>query len=180
MSKRPKPLPPYELCNFYLNYNSSTGDLTRTIDTANGKYKKGAIAGGPHGKPEEQYWRVWVNGQECRGNRIAWLLHHGKDPGTNFVVDHIDGNRLDNSIKNLRLATLEENNRNRKKGINNTSGFKGVYETRLKNLPYCARININGIDKYLGAFKTKDEAALAYKEASIKYHREFRREEDLA
>tara|TARA_R100000329_G_scaffold107285_1_gene88046 strand:- start:86 stop:643 length:558 start_codon:yes stop_codon:yes gene_type:complete len=180
MTKKPRPLPPFDLCNFYFKYDPSSGLITRAIDMANGKYKKGDIAGGPHGKPGEQYWRVWVNGQEIRGNRLAWLLHHGKDPGPEFVVDHINGNRLDNSIKNLRLATIAENNRNRRIGENNTSGFKGVYMTRLENKPYCARINVNGIDKYLGAFKTKEEAALAYAEASNQYHGEFRRVEDLA
>ena len=180
MSKKPKFLPPLDLCKLYIKYDPLTGEFTRAIDTANGKYKKGDTAGGPHGKAGEQYWRVWVNSQEIRGNRLAWLLHYGKDPSPNFVVDHINGNKLDNRIENLRLATEEENNKNRKKGINNKTGFKGVYETRSESLPYCARINVNGIDRYLGGFKTKEEAALSYGEASKKYHGEFRRVEDLA
>jgi hypothetical protein len=180
MTKKPKPCPPFELVNQYISYDPTTGELRRKIDSANGKYKKGELAGGPHGKPGEQYWRVWINGQAIRGNRLAWLLHYKEDPGIDRLVDHRDGNKLDNRIENLRLATEEQNNKNRKKGINNKTGFKGVYETRSETLPYCARINVNGIDKYLGAFKTKEEAALAYAEASKKYHGEFRRVEDLA
>tara|TARA_R100000655_G_C2916658_1_gene181531 strand:+ start:107 stop:664 length:558 start_codon:yes stop_codon:yes gene_type:complete len=180
MGKRPKPLPSLELCNSLFKYDPCSGLIERKIDTCNGKYKKGDIAGGPHGEAGKQYWRVWVKKQGIRAHRLAWLLHYGEDPGTDFVVDHINGNRFDNSINNLRLATIAENNRNRTIGANNTSGFKGVYMTRLKNKPYCARINVDGVDKYLGAFKTKGDAALAYEKASIEYHKEFRRVEDLA
>ena len=105
-------------------------------------------------------------------------MHYGEDPGPDFLVDHINGNSLDNRIENLRLATDRENSKNRKRGSNNTTGFKGV--TKNKDGSFDARIYIDEEHKYLGSFKTIKLAANAYKEASIKYHGEWGRDNDLA
>ena len=58
-------------------------------------------------------------------HRFIWYLHNGV-PEDKYLVDHIDRNRLNDSLSNLRLATKKENARNRSKQKNNTSGFRGV------------------------------------------------------
>lgn len=85
-------------------------------------------------------------------------------------IDHINGNTLDNRKGNLRKVTRSQNEWNRKKQSNNTSGYKGVIFSRDR---YVARIKVLKKVYYLGAFKDKKEAALAYNYAALKYHGEF-------
>lgn len=86
-----------------------------------------------------------------------------------LVVDHINGNPLDNRKANLRVCTQKENSRNRKAYSTNKSGFKGVsYDKRLS--AYRATITIHGKQKYLGRYKCPIAAAMAYNEAAQKYH----------
>jgi len=85
-------------------------------------------------------------------------------------VDHINGNGLDNRRSNLRIATSQQNNRNRKICNLNTSGFKGV---RLDRNKWRADIRIDGKRKNLGRFVNPEAAAAAYDEAARKYFGEF-------
>lgn len=82
-----------------------------------------------------------------------------------IIVDHINGDSLDNRRINLRIATNAENLRNRGKNKNNTSGFKGViYDKKAKN--WRASIMKNGKTYHLGGYNTKIEAAIVYNEAA--------------
>lgn len=93
-----------------------------------------------------------------------------------MYTDHINGDRLDNRRSNLRACTNAENGMNRGKQCNNTSGFKGVYFKSDGNWQaWQARINSNGKRIILGYFKTPEEAAIAYNEASLRVHGEFAR-----
>lgn len=72
-------------------------------------------------------------------HRFIWYLHNGV-PEDKYLVDHIDRNRLNDRLENLRLATKAENAKNRSKQSNNTSGFRGVtfekYFDEQKNKNY--------------------------------------------
>jgi len=85
------------------------------------------------------------------------------------MVDHINGNPLDNRKDNLRVCTHQENCMNRGKQKNNMSGYKGVsYRKKGKDMineyqkPWIASISFNGKNILFDYYKTKEEAALAY------------------
>lgn len=93
---------------------------------------------------------------------------HGK------MIDHIDGNKLDNRRKNLRFATASENQFNTGIRKTNTSGCKGVSWNHRQS-KWIANIRSDGKKIYLGSFSDKYEAAAAYESAAQKYHGEFAR-----
>jgi len=106
-----------------------------------------------------------------------WKLHRIlmdclEDDVTDKVVDHINGNKLNNTKYNLRLCTQVQNNRNMRLSKNNTSGVSGVY--LLQSGKWSARISYNGKKFSLGSFSTFEEAVIVRKEAENKYFGEFR------
>lgn len=86
-------------------------------------------------------------------------------------VDHVNGDKLDNRRANLRIATHKQNMANRKKQVNNRSGFKGVQRNGKKG--WMARLKTGGISYYLGTFKTPEDAATAYNFKAIEIFGEF-------
>jgi hypothetical protein len=75
-------------------------------------------------------------------------------------VDHINNDKLDNNIANLRWVTLQENQMNRKLSSNNTSNYKGVTFHKQRN-KWVAQIMINGKNKNLGYFDNIEDAVNA-------------------
>lgn len=85
-------------------------------------------------------------------------------------VDHINGNPLDNRRKNLRLCSHAENTRNTK--IHNRTGFKGV---QPNGKGWTAKIKTLGKTKYIGFYRTPEEAAKAYDQKAVELFGEFAR-----
>lgn len=123
--------------------------------------------------------RWYVNGgylSSLPGNkRFHRLLLDAQDGD---IVDHINGDPLDNRASNLRICSHSENMRNRKTHRNNSLGVKGVYAERhhvTKVLRYVAQIRVDGKKVVLGRFKSVDAASRAYKVAAQKLHGDFAR-----
>jgi hypothetical protein len=88
------------------------------------------------------------------------------------IVDHIDGNTLNNCRSNLRLATAAENQRNRRLSKRNTTGYKGVSYVDAYD-KWTASIKTSGRLIHLGTFATAEQAFEARNEAALLYHGEF-------
>jgi hypothetical protein len=113
----------------------------------------------------EGYRSLMIDGKQYKVHRVIFYMHYGYFPKE---VDHINGNRIDNRIENLRGCTRSENMRN-KIGTSKT-GFKGVYNNHKG---FMATIKVNGKKIYLGTFKFAEEASGAYDKAAKQYFGEF-------
>lgn len=110
-----------------------------------------------------------ILGQAYKAHRVAWAVHYGAWP-VNFI-DHINGNRTDNRIGNLRDVTKAENARNQRLHSTNTSGVAGVSFKSDRNV-WRARISIDGNMRTIGTFASFEDAVNARKaaEAALGYH----------
>jgi hypothetical protein len=99
-----------------------------------------------------------VNGvkKKIMAHRLHWFMVYGKIP---TIIDHINRDRSDNRIENLREVDWSESNRNKKSW--GASNYKGVVY-REKQKKWVANCTINGKRKYLGSFKSEEDAAKAY------------------
>jgi hypothetical protein len=116
------------------------------------------------------YGRVCFEAKQYRAHRIAWALYYGEQAPEQ--IDHVNGNRLDNRIANLRAATNAENCRNAKKGKNNRSGFVGVTFHKAAR-KWAAGIMYNRKHIYLGLYEDIQDAVNARKQAEVVYFGEF-------
>jgi hypothetical protein len=154
-----------EFIKSVLNYNPETGVFTWKVNKSK-RSKIGHIAGWK----DNGYIRIELNGKTYRAHRLAWLYVNGEFPSN--LIDHIDGNRSNNKISNLRKATYLENSQNYKTPKTNKSGVKNVswYKTMKK---WVVTLGINGKKKTIGYFDDLELAELVAIEARDKYHMEF-------
>jgi hypothetical protein len=144
-------------------YDPDSGVFTRRISTGrHDRHKAGKVAG-----TKGIYWHMHVDGKRFVGHRLAWMYVYGEPPKED--LDHINQNKLDNRIENLREATRRQNMQNVTLHKHNSSGFKGVawHSLRKKWRAYI----FNGYKQtHLGLFETLDQAVQARKAAESQYH----------
>ena len=137
----------------YIAYSeeSSTGLINKVDRTHHSK--KGKECGY---KNKAGYYQTRFRNKLYSNHRIIYFLNTGIDPEEK-TVDHEDGNSLNNKISNLRLATLSQNQDNRKKQKNNKSGVTGVFFRKSRQTwePFIVK---GDRQLSLGGFKNKDEA----------------------
>ena len=104
-----------------------------------------------------------------RLHRYILNLHNQSKP----IIDHINNYRNDNRKENLRIATQQTNQINRKANINNKLGIKGVEIYKYNKNKFVARIMVNNKNIHLGIFNTIEKAKKAREEAEKKYFGEF-------
>lgn len=142
-----------------ITYNQETGEFL----TPSGKLKSIYF-------DSKGYAFVSVKGKKLLAHRLAWALTHGECP--KMHIDHIDGNKANNRISNLRICTHNQNQHNQGIRKTNKSGFKGVSWMKSVN-KWQAQICSNSKVKHLGFYSSPEDAAKAYDLAAIEIHGEF-------
>ena len=164
----PKPLPPLAVLREMFRYDPDTGAIWNLVSRTrrrSGERAESVDAAG--------YFTVSVRGAVLKAARVAWYLHYGKEP-TAFV-DHIDGNKQNNRILNLRDATHILNTYNRAVASHSKSRIKGVHRRKDNGL-WRAYISANGKRVSLGQYKTKTDAADALRKQRNNFHGEYSRD----
>ena len=144
-----------------LKYDSTAGALTWKKQS--GRAPAGAPAGS---KTSNGYLSVTVLGKRYLAHRLAWELSYGTPAPA--LIDHVNGDKLDNKISNLRELGKSGNAQNQKKAMaNNALGVLGVCKHKGK---FQASIEVDGKSKYLGLFTTVEKASAAYQAAKLSLH----------
>ena len=137
-----------------LIYNQDTGELLWRVPVK--RAKAGSKAGC---RTTNGYSRIELDGRRYLAHRVAWLMSFGQWPAKN--IDHINGDRMDNRLCNLRDVDTRTNNRNRTVlNSNNRSGYPGVrQDPRNPRKPrWHARLNQKEGGIWVGTFDTPEEA----------------------
>ncbi|WNL63276.1 homing endonuclease [Citrobacter phage Tr1] len=145
------------------NFEYQDGQLVRK--KTSGGQRKGTVAGSKH---HTGYWIVRVGGKMCQRSHVIWALHYGYFPDE---IDHIDQDKGNDKIENLREATRQQNCCNRRKWRGESSQYKGVYLTRSGK--FHAQIRCKGVLYCLGTFDTEEEAREAYDIKCVELFKEF-------
>ena len=152
MKQNPLPID-QELIKSILDYDPTSGEF-RWINS-------GKKAGCTH--KSSGYRHIKINSVTYQAHRIAWCYMNCDTP---MSIDHINGDKSDNRIENLRVVTDSENQKNQKKYRTNNSGFTGVHWHSFSN-KWRADITVNRKKKTIGYFDCKQDAIAARKIASV-------------
>lgn len=148
-----------------LFHNPHTGELWWKI--IYGRRQSNRPAGNPDAKG---YLLIRIFGRLYKTHRVVWCMKTGAWPARD--VDHKNEIKFDNRYENLRLATTQQNGRNRRKQKNNLSGYKNVSRSGKSNRWY-VRIGVKDKTHYFGSYSDPVAAAEVAKLASRKLFGEF-------
>lgn len=104
-------------------------------------------------------------------HRVAWVYANGDIPA-GMEIDHIDGDKLNNKLSNLRMSNHQENNQNKPMRPDNTSGYKGVWKRKGFNIWY-ADVQANNRKIRLGPFSSPESANKEAVKLRESMHKEF-------
>jgi hypothetical protein len=163
-----KQLPPIDqlMETFEISKHSPSGLIWKK--PLNTRQKTGGIAG--H-KRKNNYWYVSFNYSQLLVHRVVYFMHYKTDI-TNHNIDHIDQDQSNNNIENLRIATHQQQQCNKKGMQNSTSIYKGVGWAKQQN-KWKASICVNNKRMHIGYFENEIDAAKAYDAAAKRYHGQF-------
>ena len=139
-----------------LDYDSDTGDFTRRVSVC-GRGMAGKVTGTTtvHG-----YIRVGIDGRSYAAHRLAWLFVHGRWP--EYQIDHVNGDRADNRLRNLREVTSRQNCQNLR--CHREGRLPGAIRDRRLGI-WKASIKVGGRRVHIGVFPNAEEASRAYLKA---------------
>lgn len=169
-----KALPAQDVLHQLLSYDPETGKFTwlpRSVDgfatLRAGRLWNTIHAGAPAftGIHPNGYAEGRINGVRFKAHRVAWKYFYGSEPGE---IDHINGDRADNRIANLREVERVDNTRNRAQYANSKTGVPGVVWHKPSG-KWLAKIGLNYKTIHLGTFDEFHEAVAARKAAELEY-----------
>lgn len=147
-----------------VHYNENTGEML-WIKPTSARVKIGDKVGNNDGKG---YLQTCIDGRRYRVHRLVWLWVYGVFP--TYHIDHIDRDRTNNKLSNLRDLPQALNNQNIGVTRANTSGFLGVSWSKEMR-KWEARISINNKTRVIGYFDKPENASNAYRLAKQTHHK---------
>lgn len=117
-----------------------------------------------------------VEGERILAHRLAWFIHYSEEPPR--MIDHVNGNKTDNRIDNLRAATHKQNMQNKKRRIDNASGCPCVYQDK-RNGNWCVCIRENKKKHYFSGMESYEEAVNKYQEVAKAVFGDFFHQENI-
>ncbi len=155
----------HEILLAHLNYDPATGHFVRLRKTSNNMN-----VGDRAGSFDGLYEKIGLLGRRYYSHRLAWFYTGKCWPPAE--IDHINGDKTDNRLDNLRLATRSQNVANRKVLKTNKTGIKGVcWDSR--RCKWIAQCMVDGRNEFLGAFDTSSDAHSAYSHRAKQVHGNF-------
>lgn len=131
--------------NYFYYDETSPSFLRWKVSIPRSSRKAGDVAGC---LTKDGYWKVGLNGKNYSVHRVVYILFYKELPD-NMDIDHVDRNKSNNSINNLRMVTEHQNSTNSSVSVNNTTGVRGVKyrEYKYSKAYICSWKDLNGVQR---------------------------------